>query len=88
MLSNSTIPTGRHVKMGIVMLDRMPNSDDDPCVVIEDIWKEITKIDIYCPSEDQTNDSEAKFTYPKGMFCWYKGITSSKFTYNRNHNQI
>ena len=77
ILSNSKIPTGRHVKMGIAMLDRMPNSDDDPCVVIEDIWKEITKIDIYCPSEDQTNDSEAKFTYPKGMFCWYKGITSS-----------
>ena len=77
ILSNSKIPTGRHVKMGTAMLDRMPNSDDDPCVVIEDIWKEITKIDIYCPSEDQTNDSEAKFTYPKGMVCGYKSINSN-----------
>ena len=60
---------GRHVKMGIAMLNRMRNSNDDPCVVIEYIWKKITKINIYCPSEDQTNDSEAKCTYPKGLFC-------------------
>ena len=63
--------------MGIAMLNRMPNSNDDPCVVIEDIWKEITKIDIYCPSEDQTDDSEAKLTYPKGMVCGYKCINSN-----------
>ena len=60
---------GRHVKMGIAMLNRMRNRSDDPCVVIEDIWKQKTKIDVYCPSEDQTNDSEAKCTYPKGLFC-------------------
>ena len=67
---------GRNVKMGIAMLSRMRNRSDDLCVVIEDIiWKQVINVNIYCASEDQTNDSEAKFTYPKGMFCWYKGIT-------------
>ena len=59
----------RHIKMGIAMLNRIRNSNDDPCVVIEDIWKQIKSINIYCPSRDQTNDSEIKCTYPKGMFC-------------------
>ena len=61
---------GRHIDMGIEMLSRMTNSNDDPCVVIEDIiWKQVIHINIYCPYEDQTNGSEAKFTYTKGMFC-------------------
>ena len=78
ILSNRKIPTGRHVKMGIAMLGRMPHSDDDPCVVIEDIfWKQVINVNIYCPFEDQTNDSEAKFTYPKGMVCGYKSINSN-----------
>ena len=55
--------------MGIAMLNRMRNRRDDPLVVIEDIWKQKTKIDVYCPSKEQTNDFEAKCTYPKGLFC-------------------
>ena len=64
--------------MEVEMLNRMTNSNDDPCVVIEDIiWKQVINVNIYCPFEDQTNDPEAKFTCPKGMFCSYNGITSS-----------
>ena len=67
--NNSYCLSGRHDKMGIAMLNRMPNSNDDPCVIIEDIWKQIESINIYCPPQDKKNDSEIKCTYPKGMFC-------------------